>query len=227
MSDDLQVKQGVNTQSGSGGYGLTGGVLGATASGLGAYYLTKPKYGTYSDIIAETKDSFEKKYTDVPEKDKNFIDATKEFLGKKDSILADYEAKFNTYKAAHENDRVQTEKYKELLNKLTSEKDADKINELNNQIAKLTENEKFAQISEEQLKTDFHKTLGENIKDQKSYINRELDNIKKDYIEKYAENLKRKWGFEGHTSWKIAGAAALGALVLGGLFNALSPKNKA
>lgn len=224
MSDDFQVKQG---SSSSGAYGLTGGIIGAGAGAAGAHYLTKPKYGTYDDIIAETKDAFEKKYTTVPDNDKKFFDATKELLEKKENIEADYETKYNAYKAAHEEDLVQTEKYKELLDKLSKESDPEKINELNSQIAKLTDNEKLSKIPEEQLKTDFHKTLGENISDKKSYLNQELDKIKKDYVEKYAENLKRKWGFAEHFGLKATGVAVAGALVLGALFNAIAPKNKA
>lgn len=88
MSDDFQVKQ---SSSSSGAYGLTGGAIGAAAGGFGSYYFTKPKYGTYDDLIAEKQDSFEAKLKDAKDEDKKFLDAVNELRNARANATKEYE----------------------------------------------------------------------------------------------------------------------------------------
>ena len=89
MSDDFQVKQ---SSSSSGAYGLTGGVIGAAAGGFGSYHFTKPKYGTYDDLIAEKQDSFESKLKGADGEDKKFLDAVNDLRNAKTKAEEEYEA---------------------------------------------------------------------------------------------------------------------------------------
>ena len=222
MTEDFQVKQ---SSSNTGAYGLTGAAIGGACAGYGVHRLTKPKYGTYNDIIAEKKDSFEKKYTDIPEDDKKFIDDTKELLEKKEGFESEYDTKLTEYQTAHKEDKVETDKFKELKEKVAAETDATKKAQLEEELGKLTEADKYKTITEDQLKSDFHKGLGENISDKKTYVDNQLKDTVEKYKSDYAEKIKRKWGFAEHYSWKLATAIAGGAIVVGWLAKALAPKN--
>ncbi len=88
MSDDFQVKQ---STSGSGAYGLTGGAIGAAAGGFGSYYLTKPKYGTFDDLVAEKQDSFVAKLNNAKDEDKKFLDAVNELRNVRANASKEYD----------------------------------------------------------------------------------------------------------------------------------------
>ena len=82
MSDELQIQQG----SSSTPYALTGGVIGGVGAGLGAHYLTKPKYSSYEDIIAESQDSFNKKIEAATGEEKDLLTRAKEI---REALLSD------------------------------------------------------------------------------------------------------------------------------------------
>ena len=88
MADELtnvQVQQGTNP---------LWGTMGAAIGGLGTYYavdkFTKPKYGTYADLINEKNDVYETTLKEAPEADKKFLEAVKE-------VRSEYQAADKTY----------------------------------------------------------------------------------------------------------------------------------
>ena len=115
MTDDFQVKQGINTQSSSGAYGLVGGAIGAAGAGYAAHHYTKPKYSSYDDIINESKDSFDKKVADATGEEKTLLERAKEIRDAGAKYNADLEAYKND--PANANELKETPKYKELLEK--------------------------------------------------------------------------------------------------------------
>lgn len=113
MSDELQIQQG----SSSTPYALTGAVIGGAAGGAGAHYLTKPKYGSYDDIIKEAKDStdFSSKIEKAEGKEKEFLQAAKDIAGKRTEAEAEYNKMFEDWKKEHPNTaKVETDEYKAL-----------------------------------------------------------------------------------------------------------------
>ena len=112
MTEDFQVKQ---SSSNSGAYGLVGGAIGAGGTAWAANHFTKPKYGSYEDIIAETKDSFDKKIEAAEGEDKKFLEAAKELNEKRTTAEAEYDKKYEEYKKINGKTKNETEAYKELV----------------------------------------------------------------------------------------------------------------
>ena len=113
MSDELQIQQG----SSSTPYALTGAVLGGAAGGIGAHYLTKPKYGSYDDIIKEARDSadFSSKIEKAEGKEKEFLQAVKDIVGKREAEEAEYNKAFEAWKKENPNTtKKEDAKYAEL-----------------------------------------------------------------------------------------------------------------
>lgn len=224
MAEDFQVKQ---NSSGSPLYGLTGTALG----GVGTYYalnhFTKPKYGSYEEILAEAQDSFDSKFKNAAEgEETNFLNEAKALREKKVTAENKYQTDFEAFKAADK--EVETKELQELNEKLKNAAD-DKKSEIQKEIDKLVADKKdkikLSELPAEEQEKEFVKTLGENIKDKKAYIDKELEEAKNTFTGKYAEKLKRKWGFAEHFGWKIGAATAAGALIVGAIASALAPKN--
>ena len=78
-------------------------------------------------------------------------------------------------------------------------------------------------LTREQL-AEFAKSKG--VKDKEEFLNNSVKEKTEKFAKDFEAQFKRKWGFAEHTNWKIAGAAAAGAVVLGGLFSLFAPKNK-
>ena len=126
MSDELQIQQGSNSTP----YALTGGVIGGLGAGYGAHHLTKPKYNSYEDIIAESKDSFDKKLEAANGEEKDLLTRAKEIR----EAGAKYDADLEAFKADPANANVlkETPEYKKLVEEqqAAEKKYADKKAEL-------------------------------------------------------------------------------------------------
>lgn len=221
MAEDFQVKQ---NSSGSPLYGLTGTALG----GVGTYYalnhFTKPKYGSYEEILAEAQDSFDSKLKNAAEgEETNFLNEAKALREKKVTAENKYQEAFEAFKAADK--EVDTKEFQELNEKLNNAAD-DKKSEIQKEINKLVEDKKdkikLSELPPEEQEKEFIKQLK---KDKKAFIDNELEEAKKTFTEKYAAKLKRKWGFAEHFGLKIGVATAAGALLVGAIASALAPKN--
>ena len=116
MADDFQVKQ---SSSNSGAYGLTGGVIGAAAGGLGSHILTKPKYSSHTDIINEAKDSadFKSKLEKAEGEEKKFLQAAKDVADEKANAEKVWENEFKAYQETHKEGIKKDEKFIELEKK--------------------------------------------------------------------------------------------------------------
>lgn len=184
MAEDFQIQQGVNSQTTSPVYGLTGTVLGAGGTYYGLNKLTKPKYGSYEELLSEAKDSFDKKVQNATEEnDKKFLNKVEEIRNDIKSANDSYKVKFDEIKAVNEG---------------------------------LTEKEIEAKVNE-------HFKVGSKAEYIKNQVKEKSEALTNDF----GNFIKRKWGFEGNTKLKLAGAAVAGAFILGGLFNALAPKKQA
>ena len=124
MADDFQVKQ---SSSNSGAYGLGGAVVGGLGAGAAAHYFTKPKYGSYEDILAEAKDetSFTSKIDKAEGEEKNFLKEAQSLAGKKAEAEAEYNKKFSEWKEKNPANAIkeENEDYKKLVQ---AEEDANK-----------------------------------------------------------------------------------------------------
>ena len=170
MAEDFQVRQGTNTQSGSSGYALGGAALGALGGGLGAHYLTKPKYGSYEQIIAEAKDStdFSSKIEKAEGEEKTFLEAAKEMAGKEKTAGDKWDAEFKEYQDTHKETLVETDQFKEKVKKVE-----EKENAINTKKAEL---EKFEIPAEGN--TPARKYTETEIKELLAADNAELDELK-------------------------------------------------
>ena len=123
MSDELQIQQGSSTTP----YALTGGALGALGGGFGAHYLTKPKYGSYEDIIKEAQDSadFSSKVEKAEGEEKKFLEAAKDLAGKETAAGAEYDKLKEAYVNTHKDGAPQeTEEFKKQVAELEDKKKA-------------------------------------------------------------------------------------------------------
>ena len=121
MADDFQVKQ---SSSSSGAYGLGGAAIGGLGAGYAAHHFTKPKYGSYDDIIKEAKDStdFSSKIEKAEGDEKKFLEEAKKIAGKRTEAEADFDKQFSAWKEKNPNtEKIETEDYKKLVQ---AEKDA-------------------------------------------------------------------------------------------------------
>lgn len=120
MADDFQVKQ---SSSSSGAYGLGGAVVGGVGAGWAANHFTKPKYGSYEELIAEKQDSFDKKIQAAEGEDKKFLEEAKKVAGKRADAEADFDKQFNEWKEKNPSTaKAETDDYKKLVQE---EKDAE------------------------------------------------------------------------------------------------------
>jgi len=223
MAEDYQVKQ---NSSGSSLYGLTGTALGGVGTYYGLNHFTKPKYGSYEEILAEAQDSFDSKLKGAEGEEKTFLEEAKALREQKIAAENKYNADFEAFKAVDK--EVETKELQELNEKLKNAAD-DKKGEIQKEIDQLIADKKgkikLSELPAEEQEKEFVKTLGENIKDKKSYIDKELEGAKNTFTEKYAKELNRKWGFAEHFGWKIGAATAAGALLVGAIASAFAPKN--
>lgn len=124
MADELAIQPGVNqTQSNSGAYALTGGVIGGAVGGVGAHYLTKPKYASYDDIIKEAQDStdFSSQIDKAEGTEKDFLTAAKEVADEKTNAGKVWDDEFKAYQEAHKDGKViEDDAYKALVEKETA-----------------------------------------------------------------------------------------------------------
>lgn len=123
MADELQIQQG----SSSTPYAFTGATIGAIGGGLGAHYLTKPKYGSYDDIIREAKDStdFSSKIEKAEGKEKEFLTAAKELAGKEAAAGTEYDQNLEKYINDHKEGVPQeSEDFKKQAQDLENKKKA-------------------------------------------------------------------------------------------------------
>ncbi len=141
MTEDFQVKQ---SSSNSGAYGLTGGIIGGLGAGIAANHFTKPKYGSYEDIIKEAKDSadFKSKIDKAEGDDKKFLEDARTLNEKRTSAEAEYDKLFEEYKKVNGKTKVETDAYKELV-KAEEEANTALVNKKNELI-----NKEIARIKE-------------------------------------------------------------------------------
>ena len=131
MAEDYSIQQ---QKPSSAPYTLTGAVIGGLGTGWAANHFTKPKYGSYDQIIAETqdKDKFDKKIADAPEDDKKFLEQAKEMGNKEAAAGAEYDREFEEYKKVNGSDKVITDDYKKLV---SAEEEAEKaLNDKKNKL---------------------------------------------------------------------------------------------
>ena len=111
MTDELQIQQ----QPSSTPYVLGAGAVGGAAAGVGTHFYTKPKYGSYEEILAEAKDEFNKRLDSAEGDKKTFLEGIKELREAKASAEAEYEDKLKAFK---ENYGVKdTDEIKDLVKK--------------------------------------------------------------------------------------------------------------
>ena len=113
MSDELQIQQSTNTTP----YAVGGSLIGGGLGWAGAHYLTKPKYGSYDDIIKEAKDStdFSSKIEKAEGEEKKFLEAAKDLAGKRSTAETEYNNAFEAWKKDHPNTtKKEDAKYGEL-----------------------------------------------------------------------------------------------------------------
>ena len=187
MSDDFQVKQ---SSSGSGAYGLTGSVVGAAAGGLGAHYLTKPKYSSHEDIINEAKDSadFKTKLENAQGEEKTFLQAAKDVADEKSKAEKTWNDEFKAYQEAHKEGLVKDEAY------LALEKKQEEAQKLVNDLEAKAQNSAVAE-STGLAKKDPLAVIRENVKnlDNAREELRQLksDNAPKEAIDKVTARIKK------------------------------------
>lgn len=185
MADDFQVKQ---SSSNAGAYGLTGAALGATAGGLGSYYLTKPKYASHQEIIDEAKDSadFKSRLEKAEGDEKKFLQAAKDVADEKTNAEKAWEDEFKAYKESHKEGIKKDEKFIEL------EKQQE---EFQNKIKELETKAGTANTAAGTVKKDPLKAIRENVKaiDNAREELRLLkaDNAPKEAIDKVTARLKK------------------------------------
>ena len=100
-----------------------------------------------------------------------------------------------------------------------------KLEELNKQIEEAKGKLPKGEIKPEEQLVEFAKTKG--VKDKEEFINNSVKEKAEKFGKEFEAQFKRKYGFAEHFGWKAAGVAAAGAIVLGGLFSALAPKDRA
>ncbi len=123
MTDDFQVKQ----QASATPYVLGGATLGGIGAGLATNHYTKPKYGSYEDIIAEANDSFDSKLKNAEGEKKTFLEAAKDLREAKANAENAWNEEFKAFKETHKDGVAdETDEYKKLAE--TSEA---KLKELN------------------------------------------------------------------------------------------------
>ena len=158
MADDFQVKQ---SSSSSGAYGLGGAILGGFGAGAAAHHFTRPKYGSFEDILAESKDSFDKKIENAAEDDKQFLKDAKALKEKQAGFEAEYDKKFEEFKKANGSTKVETDAYKALV-KAEEEANTALINKKNELINKEIERLKAAATGEKSATIE--KSLNNKVK---------------------------------------------------------------
>lgn len=180
MADDFQVKQ---SSSSSGAYGLTGGVLGGLGAGAAAHYFTKPKYGSYEEIIAESKDSFDKKIEAAEGEEKEFLKQAKDAAGKYQAALDEYNKKFDEWK--EKNPATVKEETEDFKKTKAAQTEAEKAYETANKEleAKRTQ---FINEKTEELKASNKGELTEGQKKANEAFKRELEG-KKNNLKNYVE----------------------------------------
>lgn len=114
MTDEISIQQ---SQSNAGAYGIGGALLGGAAGGVGAHYLTRPKYGSYEDIIKEAKDTaeFSKKIEKAEGKEKEFLEKVKALAAKEETAGAEWDRLLAEYQEAHKGEgeiKTDSEEYK-------------------------------------------------------------------------------------------------------------------
>jgi len=120
MADDFQVKQ---SSSSSGAYSLGGAVLGGFGAGVAANKFTKPKYGSYEDLIKEAKDStdFSSKIDKAEGEEKDFLTQAKEIAGKEKTVGEQWDAELKEYLEKNKDGKpIEDDAYKALVEKQTA-----------------------------------------------------------------------------------------------------------
>ena len=157
MSDELQVQH----SSSSTPYAVTGGLLGGAAGGFGAHYLTKPKYGSYEEIIKEAKDStdFSSKIEKAEGDEKKFLEAAKDLAEKRTAAETEYDKDFEAWKkenpTTEKNVDAKYEELKAAQTKAEEELEAKKKTLIDEQIEIIKNQpvkEGEAALTEEQIK---------------------------------------------------------------------------
>lgn len=153
MSDELAIQQGQSTNP---AYPLAGAAIGGAAGGFGAHYFTKPKYGSFDDIIKEAKDSaeFQSKLEKAEGEEKSFLERAKEVATKRDTAGAEYDKAFEEWKKTNGGvaGKVETDEYKKLVE---AEQNAEKA--LNDKKAALAAEEIETKVEGKETLSESHK----------------------------------------------------------------------
>ncbi len=99
------------------------------------------------------------------------------------------------------------------------------LEEVNKQLEAARKDLPKGELKPEEQLAEFAKSKG--VKNKEEYLNNQVKAKADKFAQDFESQFKRKFGFAEHANWKIAGAAALGAIVLGGIFSAMAPKDKA
>ena len=110
----------------------------------------------------------------------------------------------------------------EIKEKLAAETNA--YNEAKAAVEKAQKGLEKVELKPEEQLAEFAKSKG--VKDKEEFINNSVKEKTEKFAKDWEAQFKRKFGFAEHASWKIAGAAAAGAVVLGAIFNAFAPSKK-
>ena len=217
MSDDFQVKQ---SSSSSGAYGLTGTAIGAAAGGFGSYYLTKPKYGSFEELIAEKQDTFDAKMKNADGEEKKFFDAVNDVRNARVKASEEYEAavkamtETTTSASADDGTKVLEDAKKKLENKKNALIEAEmkkqgganidtkEIQRLKNELKAITDKQKVAIKSINEKLVEIAKEKNELAS---KYANAKTSAEKKDILNKLNKldekirllSLNKKLGFSG------------------------------
>ena len=184
MADDFQVKQ---SSSSSGAYALTGGVVGAAAGGVGAHYLTKPKYASHNDIINEAKDSadFKSKLEKAEGEEKKFLQAAKEVADEKANAEKTWNDEFKAFQESHKEGIKKDSDYIKL-----EEKQAEYQNKIKELEAKAQTNVSEKNVSKEPLAL-IRQTAKEADNANKELKELKNNNASKEAIDKVKARLKK------------------------------------
>ena len=195
MADELSVQPGVNqTQSNTGAYALTGGIIGGAAGGVGAHYLTKPKYASHEDLIKEIEDStdFSSKIEEAEGEQKDFLKAAKDVADERANAGKAWDDEFKAFQEAHKDGApIEDDAYKALVEKQTAAEKAlnDKKAQLIND--KVTELKNASKTEQVKLEDALNRKVRQLVDDIKYLEKLQAKNASKEQIAKVTARIQK------------------------------------
>ena len=113
MTDELGIQK---QQPSAVPYAIGGGIVGGAGAYLGTNYFTKPKYGSYEDIINKMEpDTFNKELSEATGDKKTLYEAAKAVRDAKGTAESEFETKLSAFKETSNGEiAVETPAYEEL-----------------------------------------------------------------------------------------------------------------